>query len=190
MAKKRHFVIHRNMYFRFFLNSLLIICLTAIQISFIPSLPFQINHFNLILVILIFILNLYGLRTALWWSAGAGLLLDIFSFSFFGIFLISLSASVVFVYFLLKNFFTNRSLYSFLVLTVVFTIFYEMILGFLNYFISIFLTAANLSFLTMVFWQDLFYQLVFNLATVIMIFYFVNFFSNKLKPAFLLKSAK
>ncbi|MBU0880222.1 hypothetical protein KKB33_01720, partial [Patescibacteria group bacterium] len=110
-------------------NIVLIISLVIFQISFINSLPAGLDNLNLILVVLIFILSLVNLDYALAWTIGLGWLLSIFLFVPFGMHLISLFLTIVFSNLLLANFFTNRSLYSFLALTGLATIIYEFFLN-------------------------------------------------------------
>ncbi|MCK4554231.1 hypothetical protein KAU19_04685, partial [Candidatus Parcubacteria bacterium] len=73
------------MYSKIIINIILILSLVIIQLSFISGLPAGLNNLNLILVILIFILALINLDLAVWWTVGAGLLLDMFSFTPFGV---------------------------------------------------------------------------------------------------------
>ncbi len=175
------------MYTKVIANILLIIITTAIQISFISGLPVFLNNFSLVLVILVFILALGNLKLSLWWAIGIGFLLDIFSFLPFGVLLISLSLAMIIVNFLLTNFFTDRSLYSFFALITLFTLFYEFILNIINYFIMSFDSEVILFIINKNFWSNLFSQVVLNLIAVLIIFYGINFISNKLKPAFLVK---
>jgi rod shape-determining protein MreD len=176
------------MYTKVIINIILIFALVSIRLSFISALPGWFNSFNLILAIIIFILALGSLKLALWWAIGAGVLLDIFSFSPFGVFLISLCLAVVIVNFLLTNFFTNRSLYSFFALIIFFTLFYEFILNIVFYFLRLISSEAAFFMLNINFWKNLSTQIVLNLIAVLIIFYAINFASNRLKPAFLAKN--
>lgn len=175
------------MYYKAIANTLLIFILSAIQLSFISALPGYLNDLNLILVILVFVLGLWGLNLALWWAVGIGILLDIFSFYPFSVFLISLSLSVIAVNLLLVNFFTDRSLYSFLGLTVFFTLLYNFILNTFFYFLPLADARTALFILDAKFWINLFARIILNLIATWIIFYVINFVSNKLKPAFLIK---
>ncbi|GEM_PF-192305 len=175
------------MYRKTITNTFLIIALSAVQLSFISSLPGYLNDLNLILVVLVFVLGLGGLNQALWWAVGAGVLLDIFSFYPFGVFLIGLSLSVMAVNLLLTNFFTNRSLYSFFGLTIFFTLFYNLILNTFFYFLSPVGAETALFVFDVKFWTNLFARVAVNMAAALIVFYIVNFAGNKLKPAFLEK---
>lgn len=176
------------MYLRIFLNLILIYILSVWQISFIAALPFGISHFNLILVILIFILILGGFKLSLWWAIGAGFLLDVYSFLPFGIYLISLFSMVLLTDFLLANFFTDRSLYSFLALTFFSTLFYSFLFYLLTYIFS-FPEIKISVFGGKEFWLVLGFQLFFNLLSVFLLFYIFSFASKRLKPVFLERSS-
>lgn len=175
------------MYLKAALNVLLMLGLASIQFSFISGLPAWFNGLNLILIALIFILSLYGIDLALSWAIGVGFFMDIFSFSPFGIYLVGFSLVTIAAYFLLNNFFTNRSLYSFLALTFLSTILHDLVLNFLDFLITS-LTADNVYFfMKKDFWLGLASQIALNLIFVTLIFYFINLVSNRLKPAFLAK---
>ncbi len=177
------------MYLRIFLNLILIYILSVWQISFIAALPFRISHFNLILVILIFILMFSGFKLSLWWAIGAGFLLDTYSFLPFGVYLISLFLTVLLANFLLANFFTDRSLYSFMALTFFSTLFYSFLFYLLTYIFSF--PEIKVSVLGgKEFWLALGFQLFFNLLSVFLLFYIVNFASKRLKPVFLDRSSR
>jgi rod shape-determining protein MreD len=175
------------MYLKIIINILLILILAVIQFSFISGLPVGLENLNLVLVVLIFILSLYSLESALWQAAGMGLILDIFSFLPFGVFLISLFLSCLAANFLLVNFFTNRSFYSFLALAAITSFFYGFIFNLINYFFQLDFSEKIFFIFNSSFWKELAYQTAFNLIAVIIIFYMVNFLSKKLKPAFLEK---
>jgi len=174
------------MIIKIIINILLIFILTMIQFSFISGLPAPFNNLNLILISLVFILAFTSLDAALWWAVLFGFLLDIFSFSFFGQHLISLTLTTVLVYLLLNNFFTNRSLYSLLALVSFATIIYEVCLNSFSYIVN-FTNKTNVIFFGINFWQAKLIQLSLNLLLALILFYSLHFISNRLSPVFLLK---
>lgn len=165
------------MYSKIILNTILVLLLAMAQLSFISGLPAHLNDLNLILIILIFILSLVNLNTAMWWAVGAGFLLDIFSFMPFGAYSVCLFLTIAIANFLLVNFFTDRSLYSFLALTGLATVIYEFFLTFWDW----------PALLSSGFWIKKISQLGFNLLAVLLIFYLVHYISNRLKPVFLVR---
>ncbi|MBI2459427.1 MAG: hypothetical protein HYV53_02650 [Parcubacteria group bacterium] len=169
-------------------NIILIIVLAVVQISLISALPGLAGNLNLVLVALIFILGFSSLDFAAWWTIGLGFLLEIFSFLPFGAYLISLSLTLMIANFLLNYFFTNRSLYSFLALTGLATVIYELII---NFFVLIFmeinlpaaLTAGN-------FWFSKLEQIGLNLLLAVIIYYIIHFLGRNLRPVFLFHGVK
>lgn len=176
------------MYLKIFLNLILIVALIIGQLSFISSLPFGLNNFNFILVVLVFILMLSDFKMALWWAMGAGFLLDIYSFLPFGIYLISLFLTILVANFLLVNFFTDRSLDSFMALTFFSTLFYSL-LFYLSAFSTGMLGKGVITF-NQEFWLNLGIQLFLNLLFVFLFFYVISFVSKRLKPVFLDRSSR
>jgi hypothetical protein len=165
------------------------IILLGIQLGFLKGLP-DTFHFDLIIVSIVFILVLLGFKAALWTSLGIGFILDVYSFLPFGLYMVSLLGTLMIMEFLLHNFFTNRSLYTFLALTFFGTISQMavfFICGFsmrlLKY--DIMFKVITLDFL----WIEIFHT-VANLIAAAMIFYMINLITNNLKPVFLIKKAK
>ncbi len=175
------------MYSKIILNIVLIISLVVIQLSFISGLPANLNNLNLILIILIFILSLINLDTAMWWAVGAGFLLDIFSFTPFAVYLVCLFLTIVIANFLLVNFFTDRSLYSFLALVGLTTVIYEFFVNVVFLFPRlIYGGGINIS-LNYGFWIEKISRLGFNLLVTLLLFYSVHYISNRLRPVFLMR---
>lgn len=174
------------MYAKIFLNLFFILLLGSIELSFISGLPLGLNDLNLVFVIFIFILVTVGLNFALWWALGIGVLLDVFSFLPFGVHIISLMLGILALNIIL-NFFTNRSLYSLLVAMFFGTIVYEIIFNLVAYAITIISGREFVRALDGAFWRYEMNKVVFNMISVLIIFYTLNFLSNRLKPVFLIK---
>lgn len=166
-------------------NIILIIGLAVAQISLISGLPGLASNLNLVLVVLIFILGFSRFDFAAYWAVGLGFLLEIFSFLPFGAYLVSLSLTLVIANFLLNYFFTNRSLYSFLALTGLATVIYELII---NFYVLIFVkinSAADL--VAGNFWFFRLEQIGLNLLSAFIIYYIIHFLGRNFKPVFLIK---
>jgi cell shape-determining protein MreD len=161
--------------------------LAVVQIAFIGSLPFFLNALNAIIIALVWLISLREFRVVVWWSAGLGFILDLYSFLPFGLHLFSLLASVFLARWLLLNFFTNRSLYSYLALTFFAILAYEICrqtIAAVFYAIISQQTAMNLN---INFWISEAYILGLNMAGVVAVFYAQNYISQKLRPVFLFK---
>ncbi|MFH0956017.1 MAG: hypothetical protein V1801_02280 [Candidatus Falkowbacteria bacterium] len=169
-------------------NIILIISLGVAQISLISGLPGMASNINLVLVALIFILGFSNFYFAAWWTVGIGFLLEIFSFLPFGIYLFSLSLTIIIANWLLNYFFTNRSLYSFLALTGFATVIYELIISF---FVLIFIKINSFASLAdSNFWFSMLEQIGLNLLFAFIIYYIIYFLGKNLKPVFLIHPVK
>lgn len=168
-------------------SCLFIVFLAIIQLAFINGLASPFFQPNLILLTLVFFLVLAGLEAAFWPAAAGGLFLDIFSFSFFGLHALSLVLAVLFSYFLLIKFFTNRSLYSFLTLIFSLTLFYQLFFYGLPWLLEPFRQHLILNG---IFWEARLLELILNLAVTFILFYLVNFISRRFRPVFLRKEKK
>jgi len=178
------------MYSKIIINIILIISLSIIQVSFISGLPYFLSLFNLSIISLILILVIKDLEYAIYWSLGFGLLFDMIYFSPFGIFILCFTLTVIFSNYLLIYLFTNRSLYSFIALTFLATIFYNFIYIFLIFILN-FITPFEFEVkIDINFFKDLLTEVILNIIIIIIAFYVLNFLSRKLKPVFLTKDNK
>ncbi|MCX6796259.1 MAG: hypothetical protein NTW06_02050 [Candidatus Falkowbacteria bacterium] len=71
----------RNLYLKILVIIAVIACLGILQVAAIKALPYPFDSLNLIIISLVFVLLLSSWHTALWWSFGLGLLLDLYSFA-------------------------------------------------------------------------------------------------------------
>ena len=176
------------MYQKIIINIFLLVGLAIVQLAFIGSLPPPANAFNIAIIVLVWLLPLSSYRTVIWWSAGIGVLFDLYSFLPFGTHLLSLLGALALGRWLLLDFFTNRSLYSYLALTFFTTLTYEVSWQAVAAFV-LFISGepANLDF-GADFWAREGYLIGLNMAGVAAIFYAYGFISHKLKPTFLFKA--
>lgn len=174
------------MYWKILFNGLLIFLLFAIQLAFIPVLPGWIGSLNLILVVLVFILVFGNFNLAMLWALTLGFLYDALSFSIFGLHLLSLGLTVMAVNFLLKNFFTNRSLYSLITLVALTTFIYSIFI-YTGGFLDGLLKQRDSLGISSYYLTELFKQLTLNLAVAAIAFYSLNYFGGRFKPVFLSK---
>ncbi|MFH1744832.1 MAG: rod shape-determining protein MreD [bacterium] len=172
------------MYGKIFLNIIFLITLTALQLSFLNSLPRPFGNFSLVIIVLIFMLGLRDDWLAIWWAAGVGVLFDFFSFYPFGIYIVSFSAMILLTKFLLVNFITNRSLYSFLTLCLFAGFIYKFFV-YLLIFLLFFLEKKDFPFIMdKSFFFSEFIFLAINSVGVAIIFYLLSKAVKKLRPAF------
>jgi len=161
--------------------------LAAFQLSFLNSLSGSFSQINLVFLFLIFTLFLANLKTAIYFLLAVGFFLDIFSFNFFGFYILSLGAALIVADLILNSFLTNKSLYSFWAIIISSTLVYNLAVILLTFIASGFSQASDA--LGLGFWQNLFHQLIWNVLAVSLFFYFAAFLLKKFKP-FLLENKK
>ncbi len=111
--------------------------------------------------------------------------LEIFSFLPFGAYLFSLSATIIIANFLLKYFFTNRSVYSFLALSGFASAVYGLAVYF---FISVFsLVNPSAEIADENFLFSIPKQICLNVPLAFVVYYIIYFFGRSFKPVFLVK---
>ena len=162
-----------------FLSSLIAI----FQAALISAWPSFFGQINLVLIVLIFSLFFFGQEIAFWLVIIFGFWLGLIYFQFFGFFLIILLITAIISQLLLKNWLTNRSLYSFLALILSATVVYNFLAAILFYF---FVTSTGYFFLaSSSFWLALFYQSGWSLVAALLLYHLAAALTRKLQPFFL-----
>jgi len=161
--------------------------LALLQFSLVGALPWPFNNFDLSVVSIIFAFLLVD-NKRIWVLAGSiGWFLDIWSFHPFGISILSLVLSTFIVYLILENVFTNRSLYSFLLLAAI-GIISEAFLSNIFYLIFDWSDTVGKFFLIRgSFWESLGWSLLLGLITVGLFFNLLALASRRFQPFFLKK---
>jgi hypothetical protein len=153
------------------------------QASLISAWPSFFGQINLVLIVLIFTLFFFGSEIALWLVLIFGLWLGLIYFQFFAFFLIILLVTALLAQVLLKNWLTNRSLYSFLALILTATVVYNFLTAILFY---LFLAPAGYFFLVNAdFWLALLYQGGWSLAFALLLYHLSTALTKRLQPFFL-----
>src|SRR5680860_1424246 len=106
-------------YFEWVFYFLLFSLVGIVQSTFISSLPAVYTAINLPLITLLFCLLFFNRNMTLAIAIFMGFWLDILGFNFFGLNIIVLSVAIFIIDLILRNWLTNRSLYSFLVLSII-----------------------------------------------------------------------
>ena len=141
-----------------------------------------INSINFLLVVLVLLVSLVDFPVIVWFSFGGGLILDIYSNLPFGSFMLTLLATAVALEILFYNFFTNKSLYSLLILGFIGAVIYNLLIvsiSSLVYFIgwSNFLIGFDY------FWNFL-RQIAANSIILFASFYLLDYLSKRFKLIF------
>ncbi len=156
------------------------------QISFVSSLPWPWFYFNFIIITLVTLLLVADFSAVSWAALLSAVLLDIYSADFFGLNIISLLGAAVVTYFSLLKFFTNRSLYSFIFLTLIATTSYEIFKASLQWLAHFIGSNGQTQFIfsryNFIHWG---YEAAANMVAILIIFYLINYFSRRLKAFFI-----
>lgn len=172
------------MYGKIILNIIIILLLAIFQVSFISALPKYFNEINIIILVLVFVLSFSNLRFCLYWAMGFGLLLDIYSFSIFGTYLLIFPLVMLLANFLFINFFTNRSLYSLVALSIFSSILFKLLLFISSYF-SYFFELKNY-FLHIDFREEI--KIIgIEIFTAVIFFYLFTYVNKNSRAVFLSK---
>jgi len=145
------------------------------------------RQFNPALALILLSLFLFGFRTAAWLALILGFFADIISFNYFGLQLLTLPLVVILADLWMSNWFTNRSAYSFLALTVVATIFYNLSYYFLSY-LGRFMDDSAFFIFSWDFWAALGLQVASNLTILLAYFFITSLHSRRFRPVFLEKN--
>ncbi|MCK5211481.1 hypothetical protein KAJ89_02145 [Candidatus Parcubacteria bacterium] len=173
------------MYYKIIINFFLIGFLVIFQLSFIRTLPGWFMYLDIIIVFLVYIVSLAQPRTIWWWIIGTGMLLDFLAFTPFGFHLLGVSVMAVVVYYLKNSYFTNRSLYSFLALTVSATLSYGLLRGLLNIISALALSMPLEVFTSQFFWLAQGRVIIMNLIFSVLFFYLITIFTKRYRPVFI-----
>jgi len=166
-------------------NAVLVIFFSMVQTNLLVSLRWPWNFFNLILSIVIFITVILNYHRGLWFALFSGLIIDLFSFLPFGTMTAAMLLTVIIINGLFKNFFTNRSLYSLIILGFLGNIVYFVFFLFINLVFFVFDITNNLDiFFTPANLYGFLWQTIFNVSLLAFLFFVFNFVSKKLKSVF------
>jgi rod shape-determining protein MreD len=178
------------MYGKIIINLFLVLFVILLQLGFISGLPLYLSSLNLILIILVFILEIKNFKMSYLWAFMAGFLMDLYYFNAPGNYFFSLLIAVFFMNFLLENFFTNRSLYSFLALTFFGHLIFKFSWYIYNFSFSL-ISKSNFTYtFNFLFLKNELISLGLNWLAVVMGFYIVNFIGSNFKPVFLMRKKK
>jgi len=172
------------MYGKIIFYSVIALFLAIFQMSFISGLPNYYNEINIVILISVFVLGFSNLRFCLYWSFGLGLIMDIYSFLMFGTYLFIFPVVILSTNFLFVNFFTNRSLYALVVLSMFSSVMFKVLLFascYFNYFLGLkeYFLHINLE-------KEL-KIIVIEFVLAVILFYFFDYINKNSRATFLSK---
>lgn len=167
-------------------NTIIIIFAALFQISFLRNQYFPFNEINVILILVIFI-SLIDYNHGLHWALVASIVLEIYSQYPFGIIFLSYFITFFIIVWLLENFFTNKSFYSFSILGLIGTIVYNLLFLILNQSLSL----LNLSDIHIIVDRHYLFSSVLgisiNVIMLIILFTVYKIISKRMKTVFLMR---
>jgi len=164
------------------LKIILVYALIVIQLSFISSLsyPFHLINFPLILLVVIIVLGKKDYY--LYLAVLLGFIFDVFSFNVFSLHIISFVFTAIASRYLQLSFFTNRSIYSFILITAFTTVIFNFLFQIIDYIFNIYQGSQDFFLVQVWFWQVLGYKLVLHSIVIVILFYIINFTTRRLRP--------
>lgn len=162
---------------------LFLIFLGMLQVSFLAVWPYPVNSVNLLLSLVVFLAIIVNYERGLWWTLGSGLFLELYTGTLFGITTLAMLLTVIAVNFLFNNFFTNRSFYSLMILGFVATIVYNAAVALAT--LAAAIVGADVELITTSLWSQFFWQPLFNLIILAIIFVTYYFSTGKLRNIFI-----
>lgn len=165
---------------RLLLNLSLIFLLFIFNFSFLQFTSVYFGYINLLLIVLIFSFALMNSEQVILCVILFSVLGEIFTFLPFLFFTTLIILSSLLIYFLFFRIFTDRSFYSFLMVTILSIFFYEVLVRAL-----IFLWRGDSFLFAREFWIIIFNSILFNFLVVSCCFYIFNFLSNKFNSLFI-----
>ena len=166
-----------------------LIFITGLNIGLSYLLPFPYSKINIIFAIIILILFWRGSGTIVWLTFFTHLILEFFMTTPFGVVLFSATMTSLIIFWLYQNFFTNRSWYvSILVslLTIsIFRLFYIILLWLLSNLNIIENVSWVLVFTTI--WWEIFFTTIFVLIVYLVLTKFSRKFSSAIIESYTFK---
>lgn len=170
----------------FLTNFIFAFIVVLVQVSFLTTWPVPISSLNIVLCLAFFLTVIFSYKKGLTFATYTGLILELYSALPFGTTILSLLISVMVVNILYNNFFTNRSLYSLVILGFLGTIVHNLFSLLLS---TLFLLSGfKLSFVFYDFKMIYFWEPMMNVLILTIIFFTYYFSSGRLKNYFILPS--
>jgi len=174
-------------YFEWLVYFLIFSLVAIIQVAFVSSLPGVYSAINLPLIALLFSLLFFNRDTTLVLALIMGFWLDILSFNFFGLNIVLFLTIIFLADFSLRNWLTNRSLYSFLILSVSSVFLYNILFHLILAIWQSNSGEAGFFLFQLYFWKQMFWQMLWSAGFTLLFFNLANSLSKHFKPFFLEK---
>ncbi len=162
------------------LQIIAILALVSLQISLISPLFFPAGTFDIVLASALFIVVMVNFELGLFFVLIGGSMMDIYSNMPFGLILLNMLATVFIINILFNNFFTNKSLYSLLVLGI-FGVGISRLAQIVERYFAYLIKATNISLeLNSLYFRQCLWQAILTAFFLAAMFYIYNFFQARL----------
>lgn len=172
---------------KYIISSIIILLIALFQLNILNFIDDFAAFFNPLLFTVILISLLYDLPITLFWVVFAGSFLNLYSLLTFGLYPFSLFLMVLLVRYFFQKFVTNRTFYTFTILTAISTFVYYFFLICFNYLLHLFNLTDFTIQLNSSFYLSLFSQIIINSSLMGLVFLLISYFTNRLKANFILK---
>ncbi|NQU83298.1 MAG: hypothetical protein HQ536_01160 [Parcubacteria group bacterium] len=169
---------------RIFIHLSIIFLLVVYEATFVQVFDHPLSYLDVVLSVIIYLTVVFNLNLALWWSVVAGFLVDLYSLLPFGTTIFALIITAFVIRYLFITFFTNRSLYSLLLVGALGTLVYKIIIFGASFLPFLFDRGYQIFSLDFNVVKAAFLSIVLNLIFLAVIFYLTNLFSKRLKSAY------
>lgn len=171
-------------FLKIILHLFLVFLAVTIEVGVFKKMIFPFNQITIILPAVIYLMMIFNLNHALWWVIAGGFFLDLFSVLPFGSSTVALAIAVVATHKLFIRFFTNRSFYSLVFLTILGTIIYKCVTICLSLVPIILGDGIQFFYFNLYFFKNFLALVVANIFMVSAMFFVTNLFSKRLKPVY------
>ncbi len=174
-------------YIKRIIQVFLLYLLIIIQITFISSLNFPLYLINLPLLLLSTVVIIDRTNIYIYLALIIGFIFDVYTFSAFSVYMFSFVITAIISRFLQISYFTNRSVYSFIAITIFITLIFNFSYHIFNYIFNIYNLTEGFFLSQSYFWQALGYKIIFHSVIITILFYIINFSTRRMKPYILEK---
>jgi len=171
-------------FLKILLHLFLVFLAVTIEVGVFKKMVFPFNQVTIILPVVIYLMVVFNLNYGLWWAVAGGFLLDLFSVFPFGSSAVGLVVAVAAMHKLFIRFFTNRSLYSLMFLTMLGTLIYKCVTICLSFIPIILGEGMRLFYFNLYFFKNFLALTIANIFVVSLMFFITNLLSKRLKPVY------
>lgn len=168
------------------IHILKVIAILALHLAVVPNF-INISYLNVALIFVLFVTIANSFNVGLVYALIIGFVIDIYSFTTFGVHTLAMFITVISVYKIFIQFFTNKSIYALAGLTLISTVIFNFVLfSYKNiFFLFVAKDQYNLSRFSYLALDQLLWEIIFNMVVVVVLFFIFNLLSRKFNAVFI-----